>query len=69
MPKIQITANFEVRYVRTVTKSELKRLESGEDVRDVIGDEEALEKLGTEGDDAEMEWEEVETKPRKKNHK
>ena len=63
MPKIRVTAVFEVFYVKTVTKDQLKRLEAGTSINEIVDETEPYTALRTRGD-CEMDWELVAPKKR-----
>jgi hypothetical protein len=55
MPKIKVTARFEVRFNKTISAAQLKRLEAGAPVSDLVDESEAYREAAT-GGECDMEW-------------
>lgn len=70
MPKILIEATFYVRYEQTITKSQLKKLNDGVPVEEVVDVEcDGYRRLGTEGDLDNVDWDLVRRPAKKKGSK
>lgn len=68
MPKIQVMATFNVSYTKTITKAQLKQLEAGTSIDEIIDESDPYEQLRSNGD-CDMDWEPITVKPRKKKAK
>lgn len=65
MPKIQVMATFTVSYQKTVTQAQLKQLEAGTSIDEIVDESEPFREAATSGD-CDMDWEPVTTKTRRK---
>lgn len=65
MPRIQVMATFTVSYTKTITKAQLKKLEAGTSLDEIIDESDPYEQLRSSGD-CDMDWEPIPSKPRKK---
>jgi hypothetical protein len=55
MPKITVFVSFDLEFKKTITKAQLKRLEEGGNIDEIVDESEAYKLLSSDGE-CWMEW-------------